>query len=560
MTASGRDSFRLRLIVASILLSSLAACGGGSDDSPASNPPSVSATSPNFSAMKSADACAAIGSLEIDKKELFLPTAGASVTSAKLVPATGSGANAVGEYCSVKVNVHPVDPSAPPIEVSVALPTQWNKKAMHFNCGGWCGTLVQGDSTVVGMSDLPSPVARGYAGFGSDGGHKSGALDGSFGMNDEALENFAGDQLRKARDTAVYLMKVRYGQGPVRTYSSGGSGGGREAMYVADRWPELYDGVIAYYPVWAAGPSFYGWHSLGVAMAALGAWANPAKQALISRSVIAACDGLDGAVDGLVSNVKACNFDPMVLRCPNGADTGDTCLSDAQINGLKAGGVTSPLTLPYAMANGLDKTVSYNVLNAGTVPSLGSKPPGLPISFDMPFGYLLTEPLVRYWILRDASFDPLQFSFTGSGYIQQRMQYISSRMDVSPNISAFVKRGGKLIIVHGSVDPLQSADWSDEYMRRATAAMGEATVKSSIRYYRVPGFAHGAGGAFTVSADTLTALEQWVEGGVAPTGLIAKDSNTATLGRTRPLCEYTTWPKYNGSGDMNSASSFTCTP
>ena len=510
--------------------------------------------------MTAAAACTALGTLTIDKKELFLPTNGASVTSAKLVPASGSGTEAVGEYCSVTVDVRPVDPSAPPIEVSVALPTQWNKKAMHFQCGGWCGTLVQGAGKVVGMSDLASPVARGYAGFGSDGGHKSHGLDGSFGMNDEALENFVGDQLRKTRDTAVYLMKVRYGQGPVRTYSSGGSGGGREAMYTADRWPELYDGVIAYYPVWAAGPAFYGWHTLGVAMSAPGAWSNPAKQALISRSVIASCDALDGAVDGLVSNVKACNYDPAVLRCENGADLGNTCLSDVQLQALRVGGFTTPLTLPYPMANGLDKTVAYNVLNAGTVPSMGAVPPGMPLSFAMPFGYMLTEPLVRNWILRDASFDPLQFSFTGNGYIQQRMKYISSRMDVNPDISPFIKKGGKLIIVHGSVDPLQSADWSDEYMKRATAAMGESAVKSSIRYYRVPGYAHGEGGAFTVSVDTLTALEQWVEGGAAPTGLVAKDINTATLGRTRPMCEYTTWPKYNGSGDINAASSFTCSP
>nr|WP_311548340.1 tannase/feruloyl esterase family alpha/beta hydrolase [Paraburkholderia sp. Cpub6] len=29
-------------------------------------------------------------------------------------------------------------------------------------------------------------------------------------------------------------------------------------------------------------------------------------------------------------------------------------------------------------------------------------------------------------------------------------------------------------------------------------------------------------------------------------------------GRTRPLCQYPAWPSYNGAGDVNSASSFTC--
>jgi feruloyl esterase len=28
--------------------------------------------------------------------------------------------------------------------------------------------------------------------------------------------------------------------------------------------------------------------------------------------------------------------------------------------------------------------------------------------------------------------------------------------------------------------------------------------------------------------------------------------------QTRPLCKYPTFPKYKGSGDLNSADSFTC--
>jgi tannase/feruloyl esterase len=37
-----------------------------------------------------------------------------------------------------------------------------------------------------------------------------------------------------------------------------------------------------------------------------------------------------------------------------------------------------------------------------------------------------------------------------------------------------------------------------------------------------------------------------------------RSCNPENGGRQRPLCEFPTWPKYNGSGDMNRAESFKC--
>jgi hypothetical protein len=79
-----------------------------------------------------------------------------------------------------------------------------------------------------------------------------------------------------------------------------------------------------------------------------------------------------------------------------------------------------------------------------------------------------------------------------------------------------------------------------------------------MRFYLIPGLAHG-GGKFSPTWDNLTALDNWVENGVPPAAPVVVDATkTATKGRTRPLCEYPTWPKYKGSGDINSASSFSC--
>ena len=74
---------------------------------------------------------------------------------------------------------------------------------------------------------------------------------------------------------------------------------------------------------------------------------------------------------------------------------------------------------------------------------------------------------------------------------------------------------------------------------------------------RDPGLGHAFGAAFTPGWDSLTALENWVEKGIAPANQIVTDT-AGMPGRTRPLCEYPTWPKYKGAGDVNLASSFTC--
>jgi len=87
--------------------------------------------------------------------------------------------------------------------------------------------------------------------------------------------------------------------------------------------------------------------------------------------------------------------------------------------------------------------------------------------------------------------------------------------------------------------------------------MGPANVDEFVRYYEVPGYGHAVSTAFNATWDSLTALEQWAEHGIGPSEQVTMDS-AGVPGRTRPLCDYPKWPRYNGSGDVNQASSFTC--
>ncbi|WP_408636253.1 tannase/feruloyl esterase family alpha/beta hydrolase [Pelagibacterium flavum] len=67
------------------------------------------------------------------------------------------------------------------------------------------------------------------------------------------------------------------------------------------------------------------------------------------------------------------------------------------------------------------------------------------------------------------------------------------------------------------------------------------------------------GAPFNPQIDTLTALDNWVENGIPPSGLVMVDgTNSETRGRTRPVCEYPAFPRYNGDGDIDEASSYHC--
>ena len=132
------------------------------------------------------------------------------------------------------------------------------------------------------------------------------------------------------------------------------------------------------------------------------------------------------------------------------------------------------------------------------------------------------------------------------------------RQDVNQtDLSAFVANGGKILMAHGTSDQLVSTRATAEYYRRVQQDMGVGQTRRFMRYYEIPGYAHAASTVFNAAWDSLSALENWVELGIAPKRQIVTDT-VAVPGRTRPLCEYPGWPKYKRRGDVNDASSFVC--
>jgi feruloyl esterase len=527
--------------------------------------------------------CAQLAGMAVPATSIGLPTTGGTVVAATTMPASGTSTQATGEYCLVTGSISPVDPSAPKINFQLALPTAWNSKIMMFGGGGYDGTIPSPTGNVpAGPTNQPTPLGRGYATFASDSGHQANALgseDGSFGKNDEAVNNFSGDALKKTRDAAVYLIDARYAvNGPKRSYFAGGSSGGREALAVVQRWPEDWDGSIVLYPAWAAASLDLQFGRITRALAAPGAYLNAAKRSVLLKTVMASCDSLDGVVDGLISNVAACNttFNPLTatlsgtpLRCPDGADTGDNCLSDVQINALNV--YNTPITFNYALASGETQYPGFNVYGADlgvpnasavqatvTTLALGTSQPASPMPNTAPYLSVFWDQWIRYFVTRDPNYNSLTVDPQNPGSLQSRISQLTALQDVNKtDLSAFNAKGGKILMAHGMSDALVSTRSTEQYYQRLQATMGLSNVANFVRFYEIPGYGHAVSTVFNAAWDSLTTLENWVENGTQPPAQTVADT-IGVPGRTRPLCEYPAFPKYNGGGDVNTSTSFTC--
>ncbi len=510
-----------------------------------------------------ANACASLQGYTIPASAIGLPTSGAAVETAVSVKATDEK-NINGDFCKVIGIVKPVHAGSPNLEFEVNLPLAWNRRALQMGGGGYDGSLVTGLTPfTLEPADMDTPLKQGYVTLGSDGGHKGKAgFDGTFGLDDEALVNYGKQSVKKTHDAAMAVIRKAYGRAPERFYFIGGSQGGHEALDAAARYPADYDGVVAHYPAYNVTMLHLGSLNVGRALYAGGgaAWINPKKTKMIGDAVYAKCDGLDGVKDGIISNVAACNtaFDPKSLRCENGADTGDGCLSDAQLKAVAT--ITSEYKPGFAIA-GMDAFPKWALLegatftgpsNFGTVPQ-----PSNPLSGKEALLYSVGDQTVKFIITRNPTFETM--TFDPKQYQAQTVK-AGTIMDVSDvSLEKFRARGGRIIMTHGTADDFITPHNSIAYYRRQVAQFGQQRLDSFMRFYIVPGLGHGFG-VFNAKFDSLSALREWVERGKAPAGLTAVDGNMGpTAKRTRPLCEFPTWPKFTGAaGTENQAASFTC--
>ncbi|HET8746836.1 MAG TPA: tannase/feruloyl esterase family alpha/beta hydrolase [Ramlibacter sp.] len=523
--------------------------------------------------------CASFAHKTIPASAIAFPGGNAAIDSAELLPASqmtltagaptpaGGIRPALPQRCKVLGRIAPLDGNAPSIHFQVNLPVQWNGRSVQYGGGGFNGTLVSGEALLpASRYDAPAPLAQGYVTYGTDSGHQNrvGQAPQAFALNSEALLNFAHASYKKVRDVAVVLMRTAYGRSPEKLYFVGSSEGGREGLAMAQRYPADFDGIFSRVPVihWT-GLQHAGLRD-GLALAD-GGGMNPAQVKLVHDAVLAACDGIDGAADGIVSDPVGCRsrFDVAKLRC-TGAPT-DTCLTEAQVRAVQA--LHSRVDLGMELANGL-RSYPGRGPSGEAIPAhgptggwqawwTGSEPPAFPPVQANGIAWFYGGGAIKYFYARTPSPDLRNYKAADHA---QRVREVSEMMDATnPDLSAFQARGGKLIVLENMGDYAQSPYAGIEYHDAVVQRMGRAKVDGFFKLYTAPNVDHVGTGA-PAQADLFPALVAWVEQGRAPAGLVLVEQDAKppfTVRRARPLCEWPQVPRYRG-GDMNAAGSFAC--
>jgi hypothetical protein len=461
--------------------------------------------------------------------------AGAILGTAQDVPATATAP----KYCRVTGLIEPN------LHFELRLPQKWNKK-LHYGGGGGYNGAIPGPNVAA--------LNQGYAQVSSDSGHQGSGVDASFALNDPyAAQLFGSLSVPTVMASALEIVHAHYGHVVTRSYFEGCSNGGREALMNAQRYPALFDGIIARAPAYNWVGFMGAFNRTAKALAAPGGAMSPVKVATLSNAVLGACDAADGVADGVVSNLQACTFDPSTLRCPGGADTGDACLSDAQL------AVVQSWTTPAVFGGGAYRNAGWYLSGNESVPGAWNAwVTG--VNGGPSLQFLFQDTTVKNYRARDPAANSLTYDFDSNLAALFSLEALNSA--TNPNLQPFLGAGGKLILWHGGNDAALSTKATAEYYQQVVGAVGgQANADQFVRFYVAPGVNHCAGGPGADSTDLLSALDAWVTKGRGPGTLSAvkRDPGTGATVLTRPLCIYPAYPRYNGTGDVSAASSYTCT-
>src|SRR3546814_14907978 len=110
----------------------------------------------------------------------------------------------------------------------------------------------------------------------------------------------------------------------------------------------------------------------------------------------------------------------------------------------------------------------------------------------------------------------MTFDVNNPGHYAKRLHELSELESSDLNLSAFAKRGGKILILHGTDDLVVSPIATRDYYTQLQSKLGKRATKDMIRYYEVRGYAHTTSSTFNVRWDPWSALEDWAEPGIDP--------------------------------------------
>jgi len=446
------------------------------------------------------------------------------------------GAKAGTDLCRVRVTVRPVAGSQ--IQVEVWLPERWNGKLMGFGGGGFDGSLNKDSGAFLNRA-----VVQGYAAVAGDAGHTPAPTPESWiHKQPQKMIDFGHRGVHLAAVAAKAVARQRYGKSARSAYFQGCSNGGREALMLVSRYPGDYDAVIAGAP--AIRYTEVVTQLVNNSRIVATAPKLESKLGLVHTAIMRQCDTLDGIKDGILENPLRCRFDPAVLQC-SGADAG-SCLNPAEVNAFRQ--LYTGTALP-----------SGKPMMAPLAPGSEGLPGNWSAWVTGPVPRIAGEEFYRWMVHDDPSWSLAKFDLPRDYAIAR--QRVAPVINVeNPDISTFVRRGGKLIIYQGWDDPAITPGTTLGYFEALRRKLGATATDAHVRLFMVPGMAHCGGGPGATSFDMQAELEKWDAGAAPPTRVEAfnPDVPKGEAPFTRPLCAWPMTAHYRGSGSIRDAANFTC--
>ena len=422
----------------------------------------------------------------------------------------------------------------------------WNGRVR--NTGG--GSLVGS----IGITAVLGPVSQRAVGSFTDSGHQGAPLDASFGviqasheLNRGKVEDFYSESLRLQYQWALRLTNAYYGRPAFRNYFEGCSTGGRQALVVAQKYGDDFDGFLVGAPFahqtrTSSTISWRVWLNLEMT----GGTITTAKTNAAVARMIAACDEQDGLVDGMLSNPRACHASAALNVCGQpGAPAAGLCLTPTEADAIDMAfdGPRNDLGAKVWLSNGRGAAASMAPVAPG--PSNGA------------FG-------IFGWTKGDLTFNIRGLPISEWDDLHQlATTNVGPHLDLrSPDLDLVRDRGGKILMWHGLADPDMPWPQNGYYYDTVIDHYGGLeNVTPWFRFFTAPGVNHCGGGVGPQPQGLFDVLTNWVENDVTPDTIMSSNPparGTTGPPRTRPMCPYPQYAVWNGVGDPNVASSFSC--
>lgn len=414
------------------------------------------------------------------------------------------------DLCRVAMFVKTSDISN--ITLEAWLPTNWTGRFLSTGNGGLSGCIQ--------YEDIAYGTSFGFATVGANNGH-NGTSGEAFYKNSEVVADFAYRSVHTGVVVGKAITKAYYEGDYTKSYYLGCSTGGRQGFKEVQKFPNDFDGVVVGAPALAFNnlSSWSGSFYLYTGDNTSATFLSPDKWTLVHNDILTQCDDLDGVADGIIEDPDLCYYEPVTLQCASDASDPSTCLTGAQVETVRK--VFSPywgwgadnqtaLIFPR-MQPGSELSDAFIYYNG------------------QPFPY--TEDWYRYAILEDPTWSAADLN----------SYYAALAADKNPShiqtwkgdLSAYQKKGGKILHYHGQADSIITSTNSPRYYDHVSETMGlsPSELDDFYRFFRISGMDHCSGGvgAWQIGQTTLGAtsmldpqhnillrMVDWVENGAAP--------------------------------------------